>query len=70
MVSIADNDQFIRGGIVDLVTALGFDPEAFESAEYFLQFNRLDHTSCLITDMPMPSMTSALVLRARGQRRS
>jgi FixJ family two-component response regulator len=64
VVSIVDDDQSVRDGIVDLVTALGFDAEAFERAEDFLQSARVDTTSCLITDMRMPGM-SGLELHER-----
>jgi FixJ family two-component response regulator len=57
VVSIVDDDQSVRDGIVDLVRASGFDAEAFERAEHFLQSSRLQRTSCLITDARMPGMT-------------
>jgi FixJ family two-component response regulator len=57
VVSIIDDDPSVRDGIVDLVRAMGFDAEAFERAEQFLQSSRLNSTSCLITDMCMPGMT-------------
>jgi FixJ family two-component response regulator len=57
VVSIVDDDQSVRDGILDLVRAIGFDAEAFERAEQFLQSSRRDRTSCLITDARMPGMT-------------
>jgi FixJ family two-component response regulator len=57
VVTIVDDDQSVRDGIADLVRAMGFDAEAFERAEEFLQSGRVDATSCLITDMRMPGMT-------------
>src|SRR5262245_30419932 len=57
VVSIVDDDQSVRDGIVDLVTAMGFDAEPFECAEDFLHSSRVDGTSCLITDMRMTGMT-------------
>ena len=57
MVSIIDDDQSVRDGIMDLVRAMGFKAEAFESAEDFLQSGRAARSSCLITDMRMPGMT-------------
>jgi len=56
VVSIVDDDQSVREGIVDLVKAMGFDAETFERAENFLQSD-IDRTACLITDMRMPGMT-------------
>ena len=57
VISIVDDDQSVRDGIVDLVTAMGFDAEAFERPELFLRSSRLDRTSCLITDIRMPGMS-------------
>jgi FixJ family two-component response regulator len=57
MVSIVDDDQSVRDGIVDLVRASGFDADAFEGAEHFLQSSRLQRISCLITDFRMPGMS-------------
>jgi FixJ family two-component response regulator len=57
VISIVDDDPSIRDGIVDLLRVLGFDAEAFERAEHFLQSSRVDRTSCLITDLRMPGMT-------------
>jgi len=57
VVSIIDDDQSVRDGIMDLVRAMGFKAEAFESAEDFLQSGRAARSSCLITDMRMPGMT-------------
>jgi len=57
VVSIVDDDQSVRDGIVDLVRAMGFDAQAFERAEYFLQSDDVDRTCCLITDVRMHGMT-------------
>ncbi|HTO59715.1 MAG TPA: response regulator [Bradyrhizobium sp.] len=57
VVSIVDDDQSVREGIVDLVKAMGFDAETFDRAERFLQSDDVDRTCCLITDMRMHGMT-------------
>jgi FixJ family two-component response regulator len=57
LVSIVDDDQSVREGIVDLVRAMGFDAEEYDRAERFLQSGRVASTACLITDMRMPGMT-------------
>jgi FixJ family two-component response regulator len=44
--------------------ASGFTAEAFLSAEEFLQFDRLEETSCLITDVQLGGM-SGLQLQNR-----
>jgi FixJ family two-component response regulator len=40
-----------------LMKSLGFDAEAFDSAESFLRSDRRKCTSCLIADIQMPGMT-------------
>jgi FixJ family two-component response regulator len=57
VVAIIDDDQSAREGISDLVNSMGFDAEAFERPEHFLQSNNLNRTSCLIADVRMPGMT-------------
>lgn len=57
MITIVDDDQSVRDGIVDLITAMGFDAQAFARADQFLRSSRVDGTSCLITDMRMPGMS-------------
>ena len=37
--------------------SLGYDAATFASAEEFLQSNRIDDTSCLITDVQMPGLS-------------
>jgi FixJ family two-component response regulator len=57
LVSIVDDDQSVREGIVDLVRAMGFDAAEYDRAEQFLQSGRIASTACLISDMRMPGMT-------------
>ena len=57
VVSIVDDDQSVRDGILDLIIAMGFDAEAFEHPDHFLRSSRVDRTTCLITDVRMPGMT-------------
>jgi FixJ family two-component response regulator len=57
MVSIVDDDQSVRDGLVDLIQAMGFDAETFERAEHFLQSEEIDCTRCLITDVRMDGMS-------------
>jgi FixJ family two-component response regulator len=56
VISIVDDDASVREGTIDLLASMGFAAEAFESANDFLNSNRL-HTSCLIADVQMPGMT-------------
>jgi len=57
MISIVDDDQFVRDAVGDLVQSLGHDVATFDSAERFLESGCLSETSCLITDVQMPGIS-------------
>ena len=69
-VSIIDDNRVAREAIADLVNSLGYEVETYESAEDFLDCERLDQTSCLITDLQMPGLNGLDLqshLKAHGQ---
>ena len=51
VISIVDDDEWVRESTVDLVTAMGFTAIAFPSATDFLNSGRLGDTCCLIADV-------------------
>jgi FixJ family two-component response regulator len=57
LISIVDDDESFREAMTSLMKSLGFEVEAFSSAEGFLASPRLENTSCLIADVHMPGMT-------------
>ena len=57
MISIVDDDHAVREAVKSLVRSLGYSVSTFASAEEFLKSERLQDTSCLITDLHMPGMT-------------
>ena len=57
LISIVDDDESFREAMTSLMKSLGFEVEAFYSAEAFLASPRLENTSCLIADVHMPGMT-------------
>ena len=57
MISIIDDDAFVRESLRDLIDSLGHDVTTFESAERFLEAACLVETSCLITDLQMPGLS-------------
>jgi len=57
VISIVDDDPFVREAMSGLVRSLGFDAVTFPSAEDFLQSTQVDETTCLITDVQMPGLT-------------
>lgn len=57
LISIVDDDQFVRESIGRLMRSFGYTVEVFASAADFLASPRLDETACLIADIHMPAMT-------------
>ena len=57
MISVVDDDQSMRDATSRLVRSLGFAVATFASAEDFLESDRIDDTSCLITDVQMPGLS-------------
>jgi FixJ family two-component response regulator len=69
LVSVVDDDESMREALPDLVRELGFDVDAFASAEAFLASASLNRSACLIVDIAMPGMTGPELqreLRRRG----
>ena len=57
LVSVVEDDQFVRESMEMLMRSLGYQVEAFASAADFLASPRLAETACLIADVNMPAMT-------------
>jgi FixJ family two-component response regulator len=57
IISVIDDDYFVRESIDNLVRSLGYEVAAFESAEQFLESGLLPETSCVITDLQMPGLS-------------
>ena len=64
IIACVDDDQLARDALLGLLRAVGFDPNVFSSAEEFLQSDRLNETSCLISDIQLRGM-SGLELQSR-----
>jgi len=70
LVSVVDDDESVRESLPDLLRELGFEVEAFSSAEAFLASEYLGLTQCLILDIAMPGMSGLDLqqeLKCRGQ---
>ena len=57
LISIVDDDQFVRESIRRFMRSLGYSVEVFARGSDFLASPRLDETRCLIADINMPAMT-------------
>ena len=57
IISIIDDDEFVRSSVRSLVRSLGLGACTFASAEEFLQSQRVHDTSCVITDLQMPGLS-------------
>jgi FixJ family two-component response regulator len=53
---VVDDDASIRVALDDLLQSLGYNVQTFGSAQEFLQSDRLNETSCVISDVTMPEM--------------
>jgi FixJ family two-component response regulator len=56
-VAVVDDDESVRESLPDLLRQTGFDPEAFASAESFLESGVASEMSCLVLDVAMPGMS-------------
>ena len=64
MISIVDDDEAVRTAISALVRSLGYAAATFASAEDFLVSDRVNDTSCLITDVQRSGL-SGVELQSR-----
>jgi FixJ family two-component response regulator len=56
VISIVDDDPSVCEGLIDLMNSMGFQAEAYRSADEFLGSDRVATTACLISDVQMPGM--------------
>ena len=64
MISIVDDDESVRDATKGLVRSLGYVAATFASGEEFLNSDRVNDTSCLISDVQMPGL-DGLELQSR-----
>jgi FixJ family two-component response regulator len=57
VISIIDDNQFVRDSLKRSMKSLGYVVAAYASAGDFLKSPQLEETSCLIADVHMPGMT-------------
>ena len=54
IVFVVDDDSAIREALSDLITSIGLSVKAFQSAQEFLEYKRLDAPACLVLDVRLP----------------
>jgi FixJ family two-component response regulator len=69
LVSVVDDDESVRESLPDLLRELGFEAQAFPSAEEFLASDSVGKTRCLILDVAMPGMSGPDLQRELKRRR-
>jgi FixJ family two-component response regulator len=69
LVSVVDDDESVRESLPDLLRQLGFEAQAFPSADAFLASEFVGRTSCLILDIAMPGMSGPDLQRELTRRR-
>ncbi|HEY4074953.1 MAG TPA: response regulator [Herbaspirillum sp.] len=69
IVSIVDDDEFVRSATSSLVRSFGWRISAFESAIQFLGSDAIKETECLICDVQMPGMTGLELQRYLNERK-
>ena len=57
LISIVDDDRFVREGLTGLIRSAGFVTQAFASAEEFLSRANTEDTACVILDVCLPGMS-------------
>jgi FixJ family two-component response regulator len=57
LISIVDDDHFLRNSLDNLLRSVGMRAHGFSSAEEFLNSNESHDTDCLILDVRMPGMS-------------
>jgi FixJ family two-component response regulator len=69
LISVVDDDAYVREALPDLLKELGYSSQAFPSAHAFLSSSVVDDTRCLILDVAMPNMTGPELHRELIRRR-
>ena len=63
LISIVDDDESVRDATEGLINSLGYPAATFASAEEFLNSDRVNDTTCLITDVQMPGLSGVELQR-------
>jgi FixJ family two-component response regulator len=70
VISIVDDDVWVREATADYLRSRGYPVAAFASAEDFLESDDLDRTTCVVIDIQLPGLSGIDLhrrLRASGR---
>lgn len=70
MISIVDDDIWVREATAGYLRSRGYQVAAFASAEDFLQSDDVDRTTCVVIDIQLPGLSGIELqheLRATGR---
>lgn len=57
LISVVDDDVWVRESLDSLIRSVGQDVKVFASAEEFLNWDRACKSDCLISDIRLPGMS-------------
>jgi FixJ family two-component response regulator len=57
LIAIVDDDESVRDALTSLLHSVGWQAEAFASAEAFLQAGQAHTTACLLLDIRLPGLS-------------
>jgi len=57
LISVVDDDAAVLEATIGLLESYGYGTAGFASADEFLRSEKLDATSCLVTDVRMPGVS-------------
>jgi FixJ family two-component response regulator len=63
VIAVVDDDASLRRSLKNLLTSVGFQVEAFGSAEAFLASPPPENTVCMVLDLRMDGMSGLELLR-------
>jgi FixJ family two-component response regulator len=69
LVSIVEDDRFVRDSMRRLMKSLGHSAEAFSSAADFLASPRLVETACLVVGLPVGKECFGRGVKGKRERR-
>src|SRR5437899_12969891 len=63
MISVVDDDASLRRSVRNLLMSVGFEVQAFASAEEFLESPQRANTGCLVLDLRLTGMSGLDLLK-------